>query len=394
MIASDLVRGRAAAREPVTARAARPRVLQVVISLDPGGTERLVIELVTRLRQEADALVCCLDGPGRWAGELEDRGIAVRALFRRPGFRPWLGVRIARLARDHGATVIHCHHYSPFVYGRLAAFLRPGARVIFTEHGRHSDAPASRKRRIANSVLGRLPAEVYAVSHELRRYMIDGGFPPRRVGVIHNGIDAGAPPAPEERRAAREALGFGPDAFVVGTVARLDPVKDIETLVAAFATFRREHRASALAIVGDGPDRARLEAAARASGAGQAVRFLGHLDGARRLLPGLDAYVNSSTSEGISLTILEAMAASLPVVATAVGGTPEIVADGECGVLVPPRDPAAVSAALARIATDRSRARALGAAARRRVEERFTIDRMVRRYLAAYRGARPPAEDG
>jgi glycosyltransferase involved in cell wall biosynthesis len=141
-----------------------------------------------------------------------------------------------------------------------------------------------------------------------------------------------------------------------------------------------------LLVVGDGSERARLEASVREIGADSSVRFLGHRDDARELLAGCDLYASSSISEGISLTILEAMAAGLPIVATQVGGTPEIV-DATCGRLVPARDPAALGRALAALADDAALRRTLGRGARARVEEHFTLDRMVREYRAAYYAA-------
>ncbi len=132
------------------------------------------------------------------------------------------------------------------------------------------------------------------------------------------------------------------DALVVGTVARLDPVKHLQTLVEAVAQLAHRGRQVHVLVIGDGPERDSLERETRARRLEHAVHFLGHRDDARAWLPGMDVYVNSSISEGISLTILEAMAAGVPVVATAVGGTPEIVTD-EVGRLVPARDPSALA---------------------------------------------------
>src|SRR4051812_16774442 len=126
----------------------RPGVLQVVLTLAPGGTERLVIQIVQQLSERFDMAVCCLDEPGAWADDLSRGGVPVTALHRAPGFHPSIAWRIAALARRHRASVLHCHHYSPFVYGRLAAMLVPGTRVVFTEHGRLSDAAPSGKRRV------------------------------------------------------------------------------------------------------------------------------------------------------------------------------------------------------------------------------------------------------
>lgn len=362
-----------------------PRVLQVVLSLAPGGTERLVIELVRRSRASAPMAVCCLDVMGRWGEELRTEGIEVHALGRTPGFHPSLAGRIAAAATAHRATVIHAHQYSPFVYSALARLWHPRLRIVFTEHGRLSDAPPSSRRRMANRVLSRLPFESYAVSSDLKRHIVDEGFPEREVGVIYNGIDLGPLPPPEARHAVRSELGVDTDTFVVATVARLDPVKDLATLIAATAALNSQRR-GVLLVIGDGPERATLERAAKEADGGASVRFLGHRDDARRWLAGCDAFANSSISEGVSLTILEGMAAGLPVVATAVGGTPEVV-DESCGILVPARNVSAMTAALQTVATSPEQRAALGAAGRQRVETRFTLDRMVRDYNEVYKRA-------
>ena len=359
-----------------------PKVLQVVLSLNPGGTERLVLELVRRLRAELSMAVCCLDEEGAWGESLRDESVEVTALGRREGFHPKLGRAIACAARRHGARVVHCHHYSPFVYAAIARLWAPTLRIIFTEHGRLSDAGPSPKRRVANHVLHHAPREVVTVSSDLKRHLVAEGFPSDRVNVIYNGIDVGTLPAPDARLRVRSALGIPPDAFVVGTVARLDPVKDLGTLIRAAAKSSAA-RPLQLLIVGDGAERQRLEASAREAGAGRIVRFLGHRDDARDLLAGCDVYANSSISEGISLTILEAMAAGLPVVATRVGGTPEIV-DGATGRLVPSRDADAIARTLDALAADEALRLALGREARTRVEQRFTLERMVREYRDAY----------
>lgn len=360
-----------------------PRVLQVVLSLNPGGTERLVIELARRLRESIPMAVCCLDEPGAWAAQLMDSGVTVHALERRHGFDARVGRDVGRIAQAHRATVMHCHHYSPFVYGSIARLWGARCAVVFTEHGRLSDARPSLKRRAANVVLSRLPDRVFAVSQELRRHLVAEGFPADTVDVIYNGID----PDPDVDLTAgariRHQFNISPNTLVIGSVGRLDPVKDLVSLITALVTIRRNHRAE-LVIVGDGSERARLEAAAVECGVAPFVHFVGYRSDAREWLAGCDVYVNSSISEGVSLTILEAMAASLPVIATNVGGTPEVL-DSTCGILIPPRDPAAIAVALARLACD-SRLRAeLGRAARKRVEERFTLERMIHEYSGVYR---------
>jgi glycosyltransferase involved in cell wall biosynthesis len=267
------------------------------------------------------------------------------------------------------------------VYGALARVWRPGTRLVFTEHGRLSDSGPSVKRRLANRILGRMPHAVFTVSADLREHLVEEAFSRESVGVIYNGIEPGPLPSSDARTSIRTRLGVSEDTLVVGTIARLDPVKSLETLIRAASELAQE-RSIALIIVGDGPERAPLERAAIEGGASKHVRFLGHRNDAREWLAGFDVYVNSSISEGVSLTILEAMAAGVPVIATRVGGTPEVVES--VGRLVPARSSGAIVSALKELAANAGLRDELGRAARRRVEELFTIDRMVRDYRDVY----------
>jgi glycosyltransferase involved in cell wall biosynthesis len=360
----------------------RPRVLQVVLSLSPGGTERLIIELASRLHASHPTSVCCLDAPGAWAAELTAKEIGVQALQRQPGFQPGLARAIARAAGQHRATVVHAHQYSPFVYTALARAWRPGVPLVFTEHGRLTDALPSPKRRLANRVLSRLATRVVSVSRELGSHMAAEGFPASSIRVIYNGIEPGPVPTPAERLRARQSLGVSDGTVVIGSVGRLDPVKDFSSLIAATILVAK-NRPVMTFIVGDGAERQRLEGQVRESQAPSCVKLLGHRDDARQLLPACDVYVNSSVSEGISLTILEAMAAGLPVVATRVGGTPEVVTES-AGRLVPARDTEALAGAIAALAADEGLRRSMGVSARARVEQDFRLDRMVREYAELY----------
>jgi glycosyltransferase involved in cell wall biosynthesis len=359
-----------------------PRILQVVLSLNPGGTERLVVQLATQLHAEIPMMVCCLDDAGAWSNQVEDQGIHVEPLERRPGFRPLLGRAIASAVRRHRATAIHAHHYSPFVYSSLSRLWQQSAPVIFTEHGRLSNAPPSAKRRRVNRILQHVPRAVFAVSQDLRRHIVAEGFSPDRVGVIYNGIELGPAPSDSAREQARRELGVAEGVSVFCTIARLDPVKDLGTFIDAVAQVSRDRNVVGL-IVGDGPDRPGLESRARTLGASPVIRFLGHRDDARALLAGSDVYVNCSISEGISLTILEAMAAGLPIVATSVGGTPEVI-DASCGRLIPPENPTALADALKCLLLAPEVCRQMGAGARRRVETHFDLRRMIGEYRDVY----------
>ena len=215
------------------------RILQVVLSLAPGGTERLVIEICKRLAPSFDVSICCLDDEGAWAVDARAHGVDVIALRRRNGFRPEIGRRIARLAAERRIDLLHCHQYSPFVYGRIATAWQRTLKLVYTEHGRLSDAPPTWKRRMVNPLLARFDGAIVAVSEELRRHMLDARFPAARVTVVRNGIEVGSRPSAVDRRAVRRALGINEATPLAVSVARLDSVKDFGTLLDAFASVRR-----------------------------------------------------------------------------------------------------------------------------------------------------------
>lgn len=366
--------------------------MQLVLSLSPGGTERLVIEIVRALSGRIDSVVCCLDAPGAWADELAAVGVPVISLSRTPGFHPTLAMRLARVLKEHDIDIVHCHHYSPYVYGLLASVLKPTVQLVFTEHGRLSDAAPSRKRRFVNPLLSRWPGKLCAVSADLKNHMVAEGFPARRVGVTYNGIDPGRRPTAAERSAARESLGLPGTAFVAGTVGRLDPVKNLHLLLQTHAFLVSKHPQVRTVIVGDGDERAALEAHVQSLGIKESVVFAGYRADVRALMPAFDVYVNTSSYEGVSLTILEAMAAALPVVATRVGGNPEVVIDQETGLLVP-GIARSLADAIGGLIHDERRRRVMGDAGRFRVKRHFSIARMVEEYASVYLGTRPPASD-
>ena len=278
------------------------RVLQLVLSLSPGGTERLVIDLCQQLSDRVDSTVVCLDHKGAWAAELEAGGVPVIALQRQPGFQPALARTIARLIKANGIDVVHCHHYSPYVYGVLASVLTR-TPLVFTEHGRLSDGAPSVKRRVVNPWLSMLGGRICAVSGDLKQHMVKEGFPEHCIQVVYNGIDPGRRPTAIHRQVARELLRLPDRVFVTGTVGRLDPVKNLPLLLQAHATLLGHHPDARLVIVGDGPERPALEAAARALGVDHAVVFAGYRPDVRALMPAFDVYANTSHYEGVSLTL-------------------------------------------------------------------------------------------
>jgi glycosyltransferase involved in cell wall biosynthesis len=361
-----------------------PTVGHVVMSLDVGGLERVVATL-SRAQHQAGArvVVYCIDRPGALAAPLIAAGVPVHCVRRRPrGFDAGTVVRLARMLRADGVSLAHCHNHGALVYGALAARLAGCARVVYTVHG----ANASGRRTTAHFQRLGLLREVVFVSGHTRGVargagMSHGGH----VHTIVNGVDAGAFAAPEiSRRSMRGALAIPENAGVCGIVARLAAVKDHRTLFEAVRFVRAARPDVRCLVVGDGELRADLEAAAWEMGLDAAIHLVGARNNVRDYLAAMDVFVLSSVTEGLSMTLLEAMAAGLPVVATRVGGNPEVVVDGETGLLVPPRDAKALAAAIGSLLEHPERARAMGAAGRARVHEQFSLDAMVGAYASVY----------
>ena len=364
------------------------RVAFVVHVMQVAGAEVLVRETIRRLRGRIDPVVFCLDAIGPIGEELRGEGVPVICLGRRPKRDYAVAWRLAQEARARGVQVVHAHQYSPFFYSALAKPLARNAfRLLMTEHGRHYPDVVSPVRRAVNrAVLSHLADAVTACcAFSARALCENDGFPGRRIEVVENGIDLGRHAAPADRAALREKFGLAPDRQYVTMVARFHPVKAHPMLLKAFAEVARVRPDVDLLLAGEGPGRPALEVMAKALGILERVKFLGVRPDVPDLLAAADVFALTSVSEAASLTLMEAMAAGRPVVITAVGGNPELVRDGVDGLLVPRGDHAACARAILRLLADTELAARLGAAARARAEEAFSLARTVDRYYRLYR---------
>jgi glycosyltransferase involved in cell wall biosynthesis len=350
----------------------RLRVVHVTPGLDMGGLEKLLVEFARHADRRRFALrFVTLGGRGALAGDIESCGWPVTALGEPDGLRPGLVLRLARRFRHWQPDVIHTHDDRAHLYGTFAGRLARVPRLLHTRHGR-SPHLSCRQRMLVNAA-ARLIDHFVCVSEDSARLAVRHGVPANRVRTIWNGIDV--------RRFAY--VGPRRDGPAV-LVARLSPEKDIETLLHAAALVVCQDAAFRLEIAGDGPCMPSLQKTTADLGLEGHVRFLGQVRDVPALLARAGLFVLSSLSEGISLTLLEAMASGLPIVATHVGGNPEVVAHGESGFLVPPRNPLALADALLRLRRDHDACVRLGEAGRRRVETKFDIRRMVREYETLY----------
>jgi sugar transferase (PEP-CTERM/EpsH1 system associated) len=359
----------------------------VVLRLDVGGLERVVLRLLERTRRDRfSPIVCALDGAGELAPELARLDVPLVVIRRRNGLDPRLVVRLSAWMRRERIALVHTHNPYPHLYGALAAALaragKGAPRVIHTKHGRNF--PGEPRKVLANRLASSLTERIVAVSDDARAVVVEvERINPAKVVTIQNGVDTDLFSPGGDVRAARAALGVPPDGYHVGCVARLSPEKDHATLLAAFAMLRRRRPDAHLTLVGDGPLRTMLERETARLKLGGAVTFAGTRGDVAALLPAFDVFALASRTEGISLTLIEAAAAGLPIVATRVGGNPEVLDEGVTGLLVPPGEPEALSAALLAIATHPDRA-ALGLRGRARTLARFGVERMARAYEDLY----------
>jgi sugar transferase (PEP-CTERM/EpsH1 system associated) len=376
------------------------KVAYVVLALNMGGLERIVLKLLSRLdRSRWTPVVIALDEPGSLAPELAALGVPMRVMSRGRGVDLEMTVRLARLLRQEGARLVHTHNAAAHLYGSLAAHVaglfsmgaappslsamrssRP--RVVHTKHGRNE--PEMWRRVMVNRIASALCDRVVAVSDDAAAVATElEHVSPRKVITILNGIDTEEFRPRPDAAAARALLGAPTEGFHIGCVARLAAIKDHGTLLEAFARFRQGRPDAHLTFVGDGAERRALEERAARPDLAGAVTFAGARGDVAPLLAAFDVFALASLSEGISLTLLEAASAGLPIVTTRVGGNGEVVVDGETGLLVPSADPAAFAEALAAVASRPDRA-ALGAAGRARVERRFSVERMAQAYDELY----------
>ena len=358
------------------------RVLFVVPDLRVGGAERHVVTLAPAMDPARFAVsVVCIGDEGELFAGLVAGGVRATALGQRfAPLRALLG--LIRLMLRERPDVVVTRGYNAEALGRIAAALTRVPRTVVWVHNCGDVEPRGRARELVDRLLDPVTDSYYAVAHGQRPYMTgELGYPDAKISVIHNGVELDRHPVrPTVRDAAvRAEFGIPDDAPVVGVVAVLRPEKDHAMLLRAMRAVLDEVPGARLLVIGDGAERARLGALAAELGIVEAVVFAGSRPDVPRLLGAVDVLaLGSYTVECFPMAVLEAMASGLPVVATAVGGLPELVDDGVTGRVVPKQDPAAMAAALVELLRDPARADAMGRAGRRRVESEFTLAKSVR----------------
>jgi glycosyltransferase involved in cell wall biosynthesis len=370
--------------------ARRVHVLTLVDHLGTtGGAERLALDIATRLDRSRFRSTLCASRFGtdralsheeqQVVGLLRDAGAELLALGRR-STEIWPWRRLAAYIRRERVDVIHAHMFGSNAWGTVVGRLTRVPVVIAHEHTWSFEGEPL-KRLLDRELIGRWSDAFVAVSREDRRRMIEiERVPAKRIRVLANGI---APRSPTAGRDLRAELGIG-SGPLLGAVGALRAQKAYDVLIRAAGALRGHHPDLHVLIAGDGPERSRLEALVRELGLTDVVMLLGRRLDVPDILAELDVAVCASNYEGTPLAVIEYMGAGLPIVATRVGGVPDLIEDGVHGVLVEPGDPAGLAAAIDDLLSDPARASELGAQARERRRREFGLDLMIHNVEALY----------
>jgi len=370
----------------------RPLVIHVVFSFDVGGLENGIVNLINRMpadrfRHLIVALTHCSPA---FSERIKRSDVAFLSLGKGAGHGLKLYPRLFRLFREYKPAIVHTRNLAALEMVIPAWAARVPVR-IHGEHGWDSfdREGTSRKYRLVRKLYSPFVTGYVALSRKIESYLIDKvGIAPARVRRICNGVDAGRFVPAVERQAVDGSPFNDPELVVFGAVGRLQAVKDHANLIRAFGALVRGNadaaRRARLMIVGGGPLHHMLQALIESEGLDRHVWLAGERADVPAMMRGMNVFLLPSLSEGISNTLLEAMASGLPIIATDVGGTAELVVDGQTGLLVPAADAARLAAAMADLLADPARAKAMGQAGCERVHRQFSLDSMVGAYLAMY----------
>jgi sugar transferase (PEP-CTERM/EpsH1 system associated) len=370
------------------------RILHVVEAIGVGGgVENGIGNLIERMDgARYEHVLCAVAGVGPRTERYPSARVRIVSLNQRPRRLQSQFGPLARIIREVRPDVVHSRNWGALEAVFAARWAGAGT-AIHSEHGLER-APAAEpgRRKWLRRAAFEAAHHVFAVSGGLRDTLAEStGFPRRKFGVIHNGVDTRRfRPDGAVRREFRAEFGIGEGEFCIGTVGRLDRIKDYPTVLRALERFSGGCSSWRLLIAGEGAERAALQAQAAESRALRGrVLFLGPWKRVPELLNALDAYVLSSTFEGLSNSLLEAMASGTAVLATRAGGNPELVVEGESGLLFPAGDAEALADGLTRLCHCEEERHRLGAAAESRVAREFSLSVMVDQYEALY--AQPPS---
>ena len=358
------------------------RIVHVVYSFGTGGMEKGICTTIKHGSGDFEHIVLCLTSAGEMAQYLPC-GTKVIALGKRPGNSLNFILKLRKILKQLEPAIIHTRNWSG-MDGILAARLAGISMVVHGEHGWGMDDPfgLNMKRRLIRRILGVGVCQYTCVSNQIKDWLEKDIKVRKPVTQIYNGVDTAKfrPATNDERAALRKKFHFSFDTQIIGIVARLDPIKNHHHLIKAFANIRNNFPKAQLIIVGDGTERKKMEALA-----GPGVHFFGNRNDVEQIYRILDLFVLPSKNEGISNTILEAMASGLPIIAGNVGGNPELLTHGYDGSLIQHATSIEIERAISLLLYDQAVALNMGHNALQTVKGRFSINKMVSSYERLWR---------
>ncbi|GGA84398.1 glycosyl transferase [Neiella marina] len=361
------------------------RVVHLTFDMRIGGTEMVIKSIIEGTDPDQfEMSIFCIEEPiGPWGKALQSKGIALTSVARQPGFDLALISAIRNHLRTNNIDIIHCHQYTPWVYGVLAA-IGLKTKVIFTEHGRFYPDSSSWKRRVVNPLLNIVTDAVTAISNATKSALGEYEFlPEQRITTIYNGI-AGLKVDDKEVNSLRQQLGIADSTKILGTVARMDPIKNHKMMLEAVAKVTANHPNTVFLLVGDGDERANIEGWIEQLELQDRVILPGYQSDPSHYMALMDIFLLSSLSEGTSMTLLEAMSLGKPCVVTDAGGNPEIIADQVNGFVTTNDSGDEFAAAIDKILADESIFKQFQQASKTRFTSRYQASSMIEQYNKLY----------
>ena len=363
----------------------KKRVIFLALDMDLGGLQRIVNLLIRKINREQFApYLCCLDRGGVFFDQQGMEAVPRYILGRRPGpFDFRLFIRLYKILRSNKIDIIHSQNGCSF-YAALAGKLARVRGIIHTDHGRL--IPDRKVAKLEDRIASVLMDRFVSVSEELTEYLAsEVKISRKKLVTILNGVDTQrfVPWESKQKENARKTFGLSNGDKILGTVCRLDPVKNLELLIGSMPAICKVIPNCKVLIVGDGPAESQLRNYAKTIGVDDRVIFVGRSAEIEKILPIFDLYVNTSLSEGTSMTILEAMSCGLPVVASDVGGNSKLV-DSSNGSLFPADDRKGFEQKIIDLLKNGDHLAELGAVSRKKAETNFSFDRVVKRYEDLY----------
>ena len=361
------------------------KILHVTFNMGIGGTEQVIRQIIENSNPEQfhHEILCTDGGIGALGEELKNKGICIESAQRKPGVDIKLAGFINNYIKKRKIDILHCHQYTPYFYGVLGALFTK-AVIIFTEHGRFYPDRHHFKRRFINPLLVLRTAHITAISKSTADAVAKYEYIQRnKIEVVYNGIND-LKALKQSRDELLKELRLSPDYRYIGTISRLEPIKNQAMMINAYYKVKGKIPDIKLILIGDGAEMLKLKQLVKALDIEQDVIFTGFLDNPQRFISFYEIFLLSSFSEGTSMTLLEAMSLSKPCIVTDVGGNPEIVVDGETGLLVPSDDVDKFASGITELLIDESKRLGYGKTGRIRYLERYTVRHMVNGYQALY----------